>query len=233
MIIACNQPNYIPWYPYFHLIKSVDKFFLLDVVKAGKKNFIVRNKILDKNNKEVWLTIPLKKEEKYKNICHTYIDENFKEKHLELILNCYGKYLEKDLKKIITDIYHFDSSNLHQFNTNIIKTICSFLKIKTKVILVSEYLNKNKIIFKDVKTLLKEILIKEKCKYYLNFKNGIEKKIPPYDDLSFFKKNKIKLLKQNPDYCIYNEEYKHSIFNLLVKKIELPERKIFYEKIIT
>ena len=91
----------------------------------------------------------------------------------------------------------------------------------------------NKIIFKDVKTLLKEILIKEKCKYYLNFKNGIEKKIPPYDDLSFFKKNKIKLLKQNPDYCIYNEEYKHSIFNLLVKKIKLPERKIFYEKIIT
>ena len=55
-----------------------------------------------------------------------------KKKELELILNCYGKYLDKDLKKIILDIYNYDSSNLHQFNTNIIKTICSFLKIKLK-----------------------------------------------------------------------------------------------------
>ena len=44
MIIACNQPNYIPWYPYFHLIKSVDKFFLLDVVKAGKKILLLEIK---------------------------------------------------------------------------------------------------------------------------------------------------------------------------------------------
>ena len=102
MIIACNQPNYIPWYPYFHLIKSVDKFFLLDVVKAGKKNFIVRNKILDKNNKEVWLTIPLKKEEKYKNICHTYIDENFKEK----LSGGRGKHFSEKLLKIFTILIH-------------------------------------------------------------------------------------------------------------------------------
>jgi hypothetical protein len=141
--------------------------------------------------------------------------------------------LNQDLKKIIQEIYNYDSSNLHQFNTNIIKTICSFLKIKTKLILVSEYLTINKIIFKDVKTLLQEILLKEKCRYYLNFKNGIEKKISPYDDLTFFKKNKIKLLKQNPDYCINNEDYKHSIINLLVKKNKLPENKIFYERILT
>ncbi|MBC11322.1 MAG: hypothetical protein CMP32_05360 [Rickettsiales bacterium] len=233
MIIACNQPNYIPWYPYFHLIKSVDKFFLLDVVKAGKKNFIVRNKILDNNNKEIWLTIPLKKEEKYKNICHTYIDESFKKKHLKHILHNYNKSLDVDLKNIIENIYYYDSLNLHKFNTHIIKTICDFLKIKTKIILISEYLNTNKIVFKDVRTLLKQILLKEKCEVYLNFKNGIEKKIPPYDDLSFFRNNKIKLLKQNPNYCIENEEYRHSILNILSKKLSLPDKMITYERVET
>ena len=52
MKIACNQPNYIPWYPFFHLIQSVDKFFILDVVKPGKKNYIVRNKII--SNKKIF-----------------------------------------------------------------------------------------------------------------------------------------------------------------------------------
>ncbi len=232
MIIACNQPNYIPWYPYFHLIKSVDKFFLLDVVQPGKQNYIVRNKILDENDKEIWLSIPIKEREKYINICDTNIDETFKKKHLNLILNHYSKYLNIDSKKIIKQIYSFNSPYSHIFNANIIKIICKYLKIKTKIILTSEYISLNKINFENAELLIKEILIKEKCKKYLNFKTGIEKQIPPYNDLNFFKKNNIKLFKQNPSYCIKNKEFNQSIINLIIKKIRLPDEKIFYEEVV-
>ena len=99
MKIACNQPNYIPWYPFFHLIQSVDKFFILDVVKPGKKNYIVRNKIISNNlvkyskkytNSEIKQIIM-----DLKNIDLISKTSNFNHKNLLTILIvkiCYGYY---------------------------------------------------------------------------------------------------------------------------------------------
>ena len=185
MKIACNQPNYIPWYPFFHLIQSVDKFFILDVVKPGKKNYIVRNKIIS-NKKNLWLTIPLEKEEKYKNICNSYIGQRFKKNHLKIIMLSYSKYFDTKSKSIIMSLYNCDSKILHRFNSNIIQILCKFLKIKTKIVMVSEYL----------------------------------------------KLNNIKLFKQNPLYCVENQEFNQSIINLIIKKIKLPKEKIFYEEVV-
>tara|TARA_Y100000589_G_C27034303_1_gene580372 strand:+ start:77 stop:772 length:696 start_codon:yes stop_codon:yes gene_type:complete len=231
MKIACNQPNYIPWYPFFHLIQSVDKFFILDVVKPGKKNYIVRNKIIS-NKENLWLTIPLEKEEKYKNICNSFIGQKFKKNHCKIIMLSYSKFFDDRSKSMIMSLYDCDSEILHRFNSNIIKILCKFLKIKTKIVMVSEYLKLNNINYENTESLIKQILIKEKCKKYLNFKSGIEKQIPPYNDFNFFKKNNIKLFKQNPLYCVKNKEFNQSIINLIIKKIKLPEEKIFYEQVV-
>ena len=62
MKIAINQPNYLPWLPYFHLISSVDKFYFLDnVITANGGSFINRNKLI-LNNKNYWITVTVKKD---------------------------------------------------------------------------------------------------------------------------------------------------------------------------
>ena len=231
MKIACNQPNYIPWYPFFHLIKSVDKFFLLDVVKPGKKNYIVRNKIFA-DKKEIWLTIPLEKEEKYKNICNSFIGDKFKKDHLNKIINNYSKYIDDKSRHLLNSFYVYKTNNLHKFNSNIIKIISNFLNIKTEIIIVSEYIKANKIDYENTQSLIKQILKKEKCTKYINFKSGIEKKIPPYNDLTYFKNNHIALFKQNPSYCVKNGDFNQSIINLIIKNIKLPKDKIFYDRVV-
>lgn len=231
MKIACNQPNYIPWYPFFHLIKSVDKFFLLDVVKPGKKNYIVRNKIFS-DKKEIWLTIPLEKKDKYKNICNSFIGEKFKKVHLNKIITNYSEYIDDKSRDLLNSFYIYKTNNLHKFNSNIIKIISNFLNIKTEIIIVSEYIKANKIDYENTQSLIKQILKREKCSKYINFKSGIEKKIPPYNDLTYFKNNQIALFKQNPSYCIKNRDFNQSIINLFLKKIKLPEDKIFYDRVV-
>ena len=109
MKIACNQPNYIPWYPFFHLIKSVDKFFLLDVVKPGKKNYIVRNKIFS-DKKEIWLTIPSEKKDKYKNICNSFIGEKFKKVHLNKIITNYSEYIDDKSRDLLNSFYIYKTN---------------------------------------------------------------------------------------------------------------------------
>ena len=48
--------------------------------------------------------------------------------------------------------------------------------------------------------------------------------------LIFLKKNNIKLFKQNPLYCVENQEFNQSIINLIIKKIKLPKEKNFLRR---
>ena len=59
--IAIYQPNFIPWLNFFRRLNKVDKFVFLDHVNFQKNGLQNRNKIFV-NNKETWLTIPVKKE---------------------------------------------------------------------------------------------------------------------------------------------------------------------------
>ena len=63
MIAAIMQPTYLPWAGYFNLINQVDIFFFLDDAQFAKQSWHNRNRIL-RNNKEVLITISLKKKKK-------------------------------------------------------------------------------------------------------------------------------------------------------------------------
>ena len=200
MKIACNQPNFIPWAPYFDLISKVDIFFILDTVQPGKKNFIVRNKIVNPNKNLIkWITVPIEKKLKYSPMYENKLLIDTKINHYNIIKNNYIKFINDKKDKLLSKIcLENNSKYFSEYNFNIIKEICKFIGIKTKFKLFSEYFQKDVLQNKTTDYLVKDIIKREKATTYINFQNGIEKKIKPYDDEIFFKSNSVSLIKQNP-----------------------------------
>ena len=58
-IISIHQPSYLPWLGYFHKMAVSDTFVILDHVQLEKGSFTNRNKILQPDGREMWLTIPV------------------------------------------------------------------------------------------------------------------------------------------------------------------------------
>ena len=56
MKIAIHQPNFLPWYPFFQKIESVDRFVILVHCQFEKNNF--QNRF---NLNEKWHTMSVKK----------------------------------------------------------------------------------------------------------------------------------------------------------------------------
>jgi hypothetical protein len=58
--IAIMQPYFIPYAGYFRLIAQVDLFVVYDCVQFPRRGWLHRNKLLDANGQEQWLTLPLR-----------------------------------------------------------------------------------------------------------------------------------------------------------------------------
>ena len=57
MIVAVDQPNYIPWKGYFDLINDVDLFVFYPDVQYTTRDWRNRNVIRTPNG-EKWLSVP-------------------------------------------------------------------------------------------------------------------------------------------------------------------------------
>ena len=120
MKIAISQPTYLPWQGYFALINYVDEFIFLENIQFNKRSWQQRNKIMS-NDKEIFLTMPVKSKDKFtQNICDVEIDnfEKNKIKHVASIKNAYSKckYFEKyfdNLEKIF-DKNHIKLAELNK-----------------------------------------------------------------------------------------------------------------------
>lgn len=137
-------------------------------------------------------------------------------------------------EKLLKDVFLENNEIIFsKYNLYIIKKICKFLNIKTKFILFSKYFDKKVLEKEKTYSLIKEIIKREKVTHYINFQNGIEKKIKPYDDYSFFESNKISLIKQDAKF-FYSENkygYQNSILHLIMTSKNIPFEKIKYSKI--
>src|SRR5215468_348427 len=58
--IAIMQPYFLPYAGYFRLIAQADLFVVYDCVQFPRRGWLHRNKLLDANGEEQWLTLPLK-----------------------------------------------------------------------------------------------------------------------------------------------------------------------------
>jgi hypothetical protein len=161
MKVAIMQPYFFPYIGYFQLINSVDNFIIYDNIEFTKKGWINRNRILV-NGKDEFITLPLKKDSDFLYIRQRFLADSFhvdKQKILRRIKESYRKapYFD-DAYMLVEEVFNFNHNNLFDFIFNSIKTVCSYLEIKTEFI-VSSKININH----NLKSEEKVLAI---CKYF-------------------------------------------------------------------
>jgi hypothetical protein len=218
--IAIYQPNFIPWLNFFRRLNKVDKFVFLDHVNFQKNGLQNRNKIIV-NNKETWLTIPVKKELNIKisNIKISY-ERDWRSKHLNTIHQSYCKseYF-KDYFKKIEQIYNNKKVYLIDFNLEFIKFINSELNIKTPIALSSE-LNIN-----DRSTdMIIKICKLMKADLYISGYGSLN-----YLQPNKFKENKIKLEFDDTKESLQNYDHLSILHLLFSNSKEDLKKMINYE----
>ncbi|MFK3798195.1 WbqC family protein [Pseudomonas sp. NPDC088444] len=140
--IAILQSNYIPWKGYFDLIAAVDEFILYDDMQYTKRDWRNRNQIKTPQQLQ-WLTVPVKVKGKYlQKIQDTEINGNeWAEEHWKALNQNYTRspYFEEIsrwLKPLYLEMTH---THLSSLNYCLIRAICDYLNINTKISLSSDY----------------------------------------------------------------------------------------------
>lgn len=196
MKIAISQPTYLPWQGYFALIDYVDEFIFLENIQFTKRSWQQRNKIIY-NDKENYLTIPVKTKGKYNQKIYEVEINDFnktKKKHLASIKNAYSKcdYFKSYFYEFET-IFSKNHLKLSDLNKNLIKHFCKVLKINTTF-------SDDKVFSFSSKRFnyLKDICIEKNCDNYIS---TVGSKIY-IGDLNYFPNTNIKIdyydFKDNP-----------------------------------
>lgn len=146
MKLGIMQPYFFPYVGYWQLIKAVDKYIVYDDVTYIKGGWISRNNILLNGCKHL-ITLPLDTPSSFRLIKEIKVTSNVKqrEKILKTIENAYKKapYFS-DVMPIIENCI-MKSEYISELNFNAIKEICSYLDIKTEIILSSDLKKNNEL----------------------------------------------------------------------------------------
>lgn len=141
MTIAIMQPYIFPYLGYWQLINTVDTFVLYNNIEFSKKGWFHRNNILINNTKTLF-TIPLKKDSDFLDVNKRFLatdSEKSVKKILSQIENNYKKApYYKDVFPLIKGIFFYTEKNLFDYILNSIQKVCTYLEIKTKIIISSE-----------------------------------------------------------------------------------------------
>lgn len=187
MKIGIMQPYFLPYIGYWQLLNAVDKYVIYDDVNYIKGGWINRNRILV-GKEPKYLTIRLNGASPNKNINEIEVGLNEKErkKLLRMVEENYKKSpFFKDVFPIVEAIIMNEEKNLAKFIEFSLKKICSYLGIKTELIVSSTLKKDNSLKAQDkVIDICKEL---EATEYY-NAIGGQE--LYSYDE---FKKNGIEL----------------------------------------
>lgn len=134
------QPYIFPHIGYFQLINAVDKFILLDTVQFIRHGWIERNRILKQDNGWIYIKIPLEKHSRNTQIKDIKIrKENWQDK-IFAQLQQYKKKAKyyNNVIELLSNILEKKYETITELNYEIIKSICSYLEIKTPVSIFSE-----------------------------------------------------------------------------------------------
>ena len=134
MKTAIMQPYFFPHFAYFQLISAVDVYVNLDHVSFMKRSYMVRNRIRN----DVRIQINAKGGSQNKTCTEVNVDitQHYIDKFLRTISFLYGDHTNYDLilNEIIKPNFKISNKTVSEFNIDIIKSICNFLDIKTKII---------------------------------------------------------------------------------------------------
>jgi ACT domain-containing protein len=171
MKVAIMQPYFLPYIGYFQLIKSVDKFIILDDVNFIKGGWINRNIIANKSISQ-WLTIPLDAASPNKLINEIDIVQNelWKFKMIKTIKQIYGKnYNNAFLLSIIINLIEQANGNLSKYLSKTISDLCNILNIKTDIINITDFPKSNEL---NAQERIISICKKAEASVYVNLPGG-------------------------------------------------------------
>ena len=143
-MVGIMQPYFFPYIGYFQLIHCVDTYVNLDHVSFMKRSYMTRNTL--KNNTTININVWKASQNKKCNEIYVNFENNYIPKFLKTLENLYSKesHYEIILNEIILPEFIDRKITISKFNLNLIKRICNYLDIKTKIINTSENLTKLK-----------------------------------------------------------------------------------------
>jgi hypothetical protein len=132
------QPYFLPYIGYWQLIGAVDTFVVYDNIKYTKKGWINRNRFL-LNGKEALFSLPLRKDSDFLNVNQRYLADSFnREDLINRFREAYRNALEYSaFMPILENIIRCPSENLFDYIRNSIEKVCSYLELKTPLIVCS------------------------------------------------------------------------------------------------
>ena len=140
MKVAIMQPYLFPYIGYFQLIQAVDLFVIYDNIEYTKKGWINRNRILV-NGKDDYFSIPLKKDSDFLHVNQRFLAESYSKDKIKLlskIKEAYKKAPQFEMVfPLIESILNSRETNLFEFIHHSLHTICTFLDIKTPIVISS------------------------------------------------------------------------------------------------
>jgi len=140
--VAILQSNYIPWKGYFDLLAFADEFIIYDDMQYTRRDW--RNRNLIKTSQGLkWLTVPVQVKGKYdQKIRDTLIvNSDWAVSHWGSITHSYRRapYFD-EIAEWLEPIYLADKhSYISQLNCCLIKSICKYLDISTRITDSSDY----------------------------------------------------------------------------------------------
>lgn len=192
MILAANQPYFIPYIGYWQLINCADIFVIDDDYNYIKQGWVNRNRILNQGVPN-YFTLPIDHASDSVTIDKTYLSSFDFNKMLRKIENLYHKAPNfTEGYALIQSILSYPERNLADFLTHGMQVISDYLGIKTRFIKSSSLENNS--------LLKREHRIYDQCARlgadtYINAIGGME-----LYDFEEFKKRGItlKFLKTRP-----------------------------------
>lgn len=144
MILAGNQPYFLPYIGYWQLMNAADLFIIADDYQYIRRGWINRNRILC-NGKEKWLSVSLQKTSVTANINEIEITNDQFTKQLNCIKEYYSKApFFSDGYSLMEEIFSCEEKNLAKFLISSIKVIQNYLDIHTPLVCSSEIEGNNR-----------------------------------------------------------------------------------------
>jgi hypothetical protein len=140
MKLAIMQPYFLPYIGYFQLINAADKFVVYDNIQFTKKGWINRNRLL-LNNKDEYITLPLKKDSDFLNVDERTIADTFQTDRIKLLRRINESYKKAPefnaVFPLLQSIINSEEKNLFHFILYSLQAVCTYLDIKTEFIISS------------------------------------------------------------------------------------------------
>jgi hypothetical protein len=145
-VVACHQPNFLPWLGFFAKIARSDVFFLLDDVQftqgANRHNWTSRVRIAAANG-PVWLSLPVRRSgEGRQLILDLKTDETnrWRPKMLRTLDESYRKAPHAaDCLPLVVEILGRHQGSICETNIELIHAICRMLGLETMLIRSSSH----------------------------------------------------------------------------------------------